>query len=339
MTMASACPICFNDSEQNQLANADGYSVKCTRCGSFKVDRECVEAMANDKGNWRWRLSCAIREATDEVGELHELITTENYEEITKRARWPRDLLEQANRLLLAIADRTIHFGAKTPEESLHAWAARAWLPHTQALDELNAQLEAGGALNWFICEHDTSKRSRGQFWYRLRPPGMERATEVRRERGTGTQAFVAMWFSKEMEPVFHAAIAPALRDVGYDPYRVDLDPHADRIDDKIVAEIRRSRILVAECTGARNAVYFETGFAYGLGLEVIWTCHDPRVLEKDHTLFATPPPPEGGKPWFEQLSFDTRQYTCLPWASLAQLKEAIINRVRARGLDRKVGK
>jgi hypothetical protein len=30
---------------------------------------------------------------------------------------------------------------------------------------------------------------------------------------------------------------------------------------------------LVADCTGHRNGVYFEAGFAMGLGLPVIWLC------------------------------------------------------------------
>ena len=46
-----------------------------------------------------------------------------------------------------------------------------------------------------------------------------------------------------------------------------------DKIDDEIIGEIRRSRFLVADFThgdkGARGSVYYEAGFAYGLGLPV----------------------------------------------------------------------
>jgi hypothetical protein len=124
------------------------------------------------------------------------------------------------------------------------------------------------------------------------------------------------------------------LREVGYSPYRVDFDPHDQPIDNKIIAEIRRSRIVLAECTGIRPSVYFEAGLAMGLGTELIWTCFDPNVVPKDETTFGAPKHEDGGY-WFERLAFDTRQYPFLRWATLAQLKQAIADRVRARGLNR----
>ena len=37
--------------------------------------------------------------------------------------------------------------------------------------------------------------------------------------------------------------------------------------------QIRKSKFLIADFTGQRGGVYYEAGFAYGLGLPVIWTC------------------------------------------------------------------
>ena len=51
---------------------------------------------------------------------------------------------------------------------------------------------------------------------------------------------------------------------------------------DEIIAEIRRSRFLVADFThgedGARGGVYYEAGFANGLGIKVIHTCREDAV-------------------------------------------------------------
>jgi hypothetical protein len=44
------------------------------------------------------------------------------------------------------------------------------------------------------------------------------------------------------------------------------------------MAEIRRSRFVVADYTGQRNGVYFEAGFGLGLGLVVIPTCRADEV-------------------------------------------------------------
>jgi len=57
---------------------------------------------------------------------------------------------------------------------------------------------------------------------------------------------------------------------------------HNEKICDKIVSEIRKSGLLVADFTGNRGGVYFEAGFAMGLSIPVIWTCRASDV-EKLH--------------------------------------------------------
>jgi nucleoside 2-deoxyribosyltransferase len=54
---------------------------------------------------------------------------------------------------------------------------------------------------------------------------------------------------------------------------RIDAADYAGGVMDQIIAEIRRSRLVIADCTQQRNGVYFEAGFAVGLGLTLIPTC------------------------------------------------------------------
>ena len=56
---------------------------------------------------------------------------------------------------------------------------------------------------------------------------------------------------------------------------KIDNVEHSNDINDEIIAQIRRSRFMVCDLTGYRGGVYFEAGFAYGLGLDVIYTCRD----------------------------------------------------------------
>lgn len=128
-------------------------------------------------------------------------------------------------------------------------------------------------------------------------------------------KAFVAMWFNPEVQQVFDQGIVPAVEAAGFTPYRVDQDNFLDKIDDQIIAEIRRSRFLIADMThgdkGARGGVYFEAGFALGLGLPVIYTCRSDM---------------------FDELHFDTRQYPHLEWAndSIESFRQDLENRIRA---------
>ena len=90
-------------------------------------------------------------------------------------------------------------------------------------------------------------------------------------------QAFIAMWMDSRMDKVYTGAIVPAVERAGYSPYRVDDEYHLDRIEEKALSEIRRSRFLVVDLThderGARGSVYFEAGFALGLGIPIIYCC------------------------------------------------------------------
>ena len=74
------------------------------------------------------------------------------------------------------------------------------------------------------------------------------------------------MSFAKEFLPAWKDGIEPALERAEYRAYRVDDDPHVGRIDAKIMTEIKNSRFIVADVTDQRPGVYFEAGYALGLG-------------------------------------------------------------------------
>lgn len=125
--------------------------------------------------------------------------------------------------------------------------------------------------------------------------------------------AFVAMWFNHEVTPVYDEAMIPAIEHWGYRAIRVDRKEHNNKIDDEIISAIRRSKFLVADFScgadGARGGVYFEAGFAAGLGKPVIFT-----VRAQD----------------LARVHFDTRQYNHIVWETTEGLREALENRIGA---------
>ena len=127
------------------------------------------------------------------------------------------------------------------------------------------------------------------------------------------SQAFVAMWFDGSMEGAYQDAIEPGIRDAGYNPLRIDRKDHINKIDDELISELRRSRFLVADFThgpdGARGGVYYEAGFAHGLGLPVIFTCRQDCL---------------------GTLHFDTSHYNHLVWGDHAELRTILTNRILA---------
>jgi nucleoside 2-deoxyribosyltransferase len=111
-----------------------------------------------------------------------------------------------------------------------------------------------------------------------LTPKGWEEVDAIEKPAALRDKAFVAMWFNDLVTPAFRDGIEPAITETGYRAIRIDLQEHSDSVIDRIIAEIKESRFVVADFTGQRGGVYFEAGFARGLGLNVIRTCKDDHL-------------------------------------------------------------
>lgn len=119
------------------------------------------------------------------------------------------------------------------------------------------------------------------------------------------------MRFKDPMFEVYQKAIAPAIRDAGYKPFLMGSEHHNNMIDNEIIAQIRRSKFVVADLTFQNRGVYFEAGFAKGLNREVFWTKND-----EDEA----------------QTHFDTRQFNQTRWTmdNLPKFRKDLSNAIEA---------
>jgi hypothetical protein len=118
--------------------------------------------------------------------------------------------------------------------------------------------------------ELDNSERDYNSERYWVTAKAHVLYDEMVGERAASSQAFVAMWFDPEMREAYDSGFKVAIDGSGYSPLRIDRKEHDKKIDDQIVAEIRRSAFVVADFTEHRGGVYYEAGFAHGLGRDVI---------------------------------------------------------------------
>jgi hypothetical protein len=135
---------------------------------------------------------------------------------------------------------------------------------------------------------------------------------EVEKMAATGgefSQGFVAMWFDPDFAAAWTNGFDPAIRKAGYKPFRIDKKDYVGAITDEIITEIRRSRFVVADYTQQVNGVYFEAGFALGLGLHVIPTCREDHI---------------------NKLHFDIRHLNTLAWKEPADLVLNLSRRIVA---------
>jgi hypothetical protein len=301
------CPVCHGLLGQPAELSGDWWQVHCLRCGDFSVTGTAAtillsEAMTSDAGHARlgpWG-SRRRANATGYVRENQGIsISTDDIEPLVG-LRAP-NFLERADKLLLALERFTTYAGeelAGTPSSFL----GYAWCLNEAELFEVVGFLASQGRVR-------ESDEISGLLRVTVAPAGWAHLERLRERNPSSSQAFVAMSFDPSLAELWRQGLWPGVRAAGYNPFRIDKKEYAGKIDDEIIAEIRRSKFLVADLTGQRQSVYFEAGFALGLGLAVVWTCRQDEV---------------------ENLHFDIRQYNCIVWGTPQDLVEPLANRVRA---------
>ena len=86
-------------------------------------------------------------------------------------------------------------------------------------------------------------------------------------------------------------------------PYYLDLDAHNGNIFDRMLAEIQSCKFLVADFTYQNAGVYYEAGYAKGIGKTVIHTCR------KDE---------------FDNIHFDIKQIQFVIWKDAMDLERKL---------------
>lgn len=185
----------------------------------------------------------------------------------------------------------------------------------------------------WMECYEDTQfgafleiLREEGFLTFengriRLSARGWARLEATQRGGINSRYGFAAMWFSEATDRAFAEGIEPAIRRAGYEPIRIDRVEHNRKIDDEIIANIKQSRFIVADFTCGtvsdgeqhhtlpRGGVYFEAGYAMGLGIQVIWSCREDQI---------------------GSVHFDTNHFAHILWNTPEELEERLYNRIAA---------
>ncbi|HEX7999370.1 MAG TPA: hypothetical protein VF528_13370 [Pyrinomonadaceae bacterium] len=294
--MSDKCWICGIAVDPYSWDRPKGALIKCPTCGEYRLSEYLAALMLRPPTDIRtnYIASAAIRE----LYESGTVPWVEDLQKLRESVRIPDGPLESIDRILLyvyrkapsAVEHVRLHFQNDYP------------IAYAKDAGEFEYFIEKAQELGYLERGTDINR-------VRLGIDGWKRVSELRRYEVKSNQAFVAMWFNKDLDLAWSEGFKPALEKTGYSPLRIDLSQHNEKIDDKIIAEIRRSGLLVADFTGQRGGVYFEAGFAMGLGKSVIWTCREDDV----------------GK-----LHFDTRQYNHIVWTDASDLREKLMLRIEA---------
>ena len=257
-------------------------------------------------------LSIYVREHTDsgrgpieiDIGDAKKLETAaETY------ANTP--IVARVDKLLKLLERRTAYpgaFASFNPEldcPAVHAVSAAEFLYYLNALAE-QGLIETTTPMKDHSGRYPESVSPDARYAAVITLDGWAKISATGIASKTG---FIAMSFDHSLDSAFSEGIAPAISETGYQPLRVDKVLHNEKICDRIVVELRRSRFVVADVTMQRQGVYFEAGFAMALGLPVIWCCRNDDLKD---------------------VHFDTRQYNHIVWEQPADLRRQLADRIRA---------
>lgn len=309
------CPVCTHGSAKVEShPTRDASVVDCPQCGKFTISGSAAVNLGNEDDSKRWKISAWIQEFAPTM------VTSTDID--VALASMVPSLHHRADRMLRWI---TAAFSPGIQFSISDLGGGSFWENSPNRPVDSSGESHSSSPLipvgwnktfeeMWFMVTEVLGNEmgllvSQNNHEYQVSPKGLL-YLEGRRE-SVSSVGFCAMWFSPDVLPLWTNVIEPATRAAGYEPVRIDSKPHNGKIDDEIMASIRASRFVVSDFTGNRGGVYYEAGFAHGLGLPVIFMCREDALKD---------------------MHFDIRQYNCILWSpeKLEDAKAQLRNRILA---------
>jgi len=296
------CYVCKTTAQTYERNYGDKKRFSCPQCGEYEISRSLLAATTDFNKVKPYILSAFIRKQNDS-GTVPILYTYD----MDKIAAYPEmPLVEKIDALLLSFANDLQKYTQKINiEDKKHI--ARICAQNEQEYVFVLDILHSKGLID--TLKSKEINQSRNPFQNCTISASGWIYVQSLKHKANSTQGFVAMWFDPSMDEIYKNGIEPAFKGTGFSPLKINDKLHNDKIDDQIIAEIQRSRFIVADFTGSRSGVYFEAGYAMGRGIPVIWTCKDCCIKD---------------------LHFDIRQYNMINWKDSGDLKERLHQRIRA---------
>ena len=311
------------------LHNPDYFVIQCPNCGKLTFGIEAHTALNESRD--REQAICNLSGLSSELSDMGDKLDLLNLtvQSALRSPLIPATPMEKVNKLLLWLYRNTRRFGqaltmtlkSKYVDKSTSVEGTKLHLGYTAKTyknavcyaindDEFHSIVIAANEMGYINWNESASECT-------LTMSGHKYCKELLSNSPNTKRAFIAMWFCSDVDEADRDAISPAIIDCGFDPVRVDRKEHNNDITDEIIAGIKNSRFVVADLTGYRGGVYYEAGFALGLGKEVILTCR---------------------RDWFEgtgenpAVHFDVQHLNIIIWEQdkLAELRKRLVDRIRA---------
>ena len=281
------CPCCKEfDIQKPQLITRNQHEylqINCTHCGRFNISEELfqdIDSFTQSTPNSRSILSHYLRRRSTNKSDDFILLFS-NIKDIIEQNKLPL-VAEQADYTILYLGETCL------PGE----FTIMSWEEHGAVIGSRSRE-----GFNFIINSLSNSKYIEWEQAYRIHsnrnssnnisssPTGRIGLTfegwnlyeKLSKGKLSTNKAFMAMKFGDENLDSIFTKIQAAVNRTGFALRRLDSEPQAGLIDNRLRVEIQTSRFLIADLTHNNNGAYWEAGYAEGLGKPVIYTC------EKSH--------------------------------------------------------
>ena len=321
LTQIEKCPLCDRAGEvvtqgqpsPQRIANEDPARIRhdigtgliaidCPTCGRFETHENFIDdglLAKRDVHSRRYLLSASTKNATGVL-----LVDQELIERLRKGQIVEKSVQEKIELVVRWYANQSKEIGDSVPMASNNCYPI-GWCRSSNEWVRLVRRV--GKELELF----EPNEIPRGQVVMTLK--GWQWLAE--RPKARGDIGFIAMAFDPSLKHL-QSAIEQGVRWAGYSPLRIDQEDYVGGVMDKIIARIRDSRFVVADFKFNRGGVYYEAGFAAGLGIPVFCLCAQGQ----------TDPQSE------DRVHFDVAHLNILHWDrnNLAHLSERLRDRIKA---------
>jgi len=325
--MAEHCPVCksriLNKEKAHDYQNA--HHIKCNNCGEYKITYTASSMLKYQK--LKYTASSWIRNENDNgnipmisefdidrLKNIHDKSLDAKYKILLMRILKEEEKCEQ------------VYFRDKN---DLLKWKTICWCKNVNEFVSLVDEAKKLNHIDLLTIGNE----------YHIRAITFSGRKYIETEDNINSnKVFMAFHFTDEMKRQFEDTIKRAVSDASenkLEAIRVSSSTtdYDTKIDDELIAMIKSSKAVIADFTGNRTAVYYEAGFAMGLGIPVIWTCKDSDIPKGEigYGEFTDEKEIKRFKKHIDLLSFDTRQYPHIIWKDKEDLYKQVVNRLKAK--------
>lgn len=218
---------------------------------------------------------------------------------------YPSNVVERMNRSLLVLSKKYPVFGDNIGNNILDK--NLLFVDSSDYLTETKGVISMLEQMGYLI-------RANVNNIFTITANGWLKIESLQKDNIQSKQVFIAMSFRAETNYI-RDAFKVAIRNTGYIPFLIDEKEHNNQIVPEILFEIRNSKFMIVDITFSNNGAYYEAGYAFGLGKEVI-VCCNKKIFDGN----GTEPKPH----------FDISQKNLVIWEDINDLETKLTNRINA---------